>query len=108
MFSKRSSQGYITVLDGIQRKTVVHGDNTLMTEFLLKKGKVLPFHKHPQEQTGYLVSGRIKLNIGGDEYDAGPGDNWVIPGGTEHGADIVEDSVAVEVFAPVREDYIDK
>lgn len=106
MFSKSSSQGYITALDGIRRKTLVHGDNTLMTEFLLEKGRVLPVHKHPQEQTGYLVSGKIKLSIGGDEYEVNPGDSWVIPGGTEHGADIIEDSVAVEVFAPVREDYL--
>lgn len=106
MFSKSGMQGYITVLDGIRRKTLVHGENTLMTEFLLEKGRVLPVHKHPQEQTGYLVSGRIKLSIGRGKYEVGPGDSWVIPGDTEHGAEIMEDSVAVEVFAPVREDYV--
>ena len=107
MFSKHSSQGYIMALDGIRRKTLVHGDNTLLTKFLLEKGKVLPVHKHPQEQTGYLVSGRLKLTMGGEEYEVEPGDSWVIPGDTEHGAVIIEDAVAVEVFAPVREDYID-
>jgi quercetin dioxygenase-like cupin family protein len=108
LFSEKSSQGYITVLDGIQRKTLVHGDNTLMTEFLLAKGMILPVHKHSQEQTGYLVSGKIKLSIGPDEYKVGPGDSWVIPGDTEHGAYIMEDSVAVEVFSPIREDYLIK
>jgi len=29
-----------------------------------------------------------------------------IPGGVEHGAEVLEDSVAVEVFSPVREDYL--
>ena len=43
---------------------------------------------------------------GGETRDAGPGDRWCIPGGVEHGAGVLEDSVAVEVFSPVREDYL--
>lgn len=106
MFSGKSGQGYIHVVDGIKRKTLVYGEKTLMTEFLLEKGKTLPAHKHPQEQTGYLVSGKIILTIDSEEFEAHPGDSWVIPGNVEHRAEIVEDSVAIEVFAPVREDYL--
>jgi quercetin dioxygenase-like cupin family protein len=54
------------------------------------------------------VKGRIRLSIGTEEYDVRPGDSWCIPDGVEHGARIVEDSVAVEVFSPVREDYLPK
>ena len=61
---------------------------------------------HPHEQTGYLVKGRIRLLIGNEEYEAQFGDSWCIPGGVEHGADILEDSVAIEVFSPVRDDYL--
>ncbi len=106
MFTVKSDQGYMTVFDGIKRKTLVHGEKTLMTEFLLKNGKTLPNHSHPQEQTGYLVSGKIILVIAGEEFEVNPGDSWVIPGDAEHSAKIIEDSVAVEVFAPVREDYL--
>src|ERR1039458_3071766 len=63
MFEKRSDRGYRPALDGIERKTLVHGEKTLMTEFLLRKGAVLPRHAHPHEQTGYLVKGRIRLLI---------------------------------------------
>lgn len=106
MFTPKSAQGYIPASDGIKRKTLVFGEKTLLTEFLLEKGKVLPLHKHPHEQTGYLVSGKIILYIGRDRYEVNPGDSWSIPGNEEHRAEIVEDSVAVEVFAPVREDYL--
>ena len=106
MFAKKSEDGYIIAVDGIKRKTLIYGEKTLMTEFLLEKGKILPKHKHPQEQTGYLISGKIILCIQGEEYEVNPGDCWVIPGNTEHWAKIVENSVAVEVFAPVRDDYI--
>ncbi len=108
MFQKRSGDGYVPAIPGIEMKTTVHGEKTLMTEFLLKKGSVLPRHAHPHEQTGYLVSGRIRLSIGPEEHDVLPGDSWCIGGGVEHGAEIIEDSVAVEVFSPVREDYLPK
>ena len=106
MFAKQSDTEYRPALDGIERKTLVHGDRTLITEFQLRKNAVLPRHVHPHEQTGYLVKGRIRLSIGTETYEAQAGDSWCIPGGVEHGADILEDSVAIEVFSPVRDDYL--
>lgn len=103
---KASNDGYIEALEGIERKTLVYGENSLLTEFKLRKGRILPSHRHPQEQTGYLVSGHIILAIDGERHDMQPGDSWSIPGNMEHFAEIVEDSVAIEVFAPVREDYL--
>lgn len=79
-----------------------------MTEFMLRKGSILPLHAHPHEQTGYLVRGQIRLSIGAEKYDAQEGDSWCIPGGIEHEAEIMEDSIAIEVFSPVREDYLPK
>ena len=105
-FSKHNADGYEEVLSGIRRKTLVYGARTLMTEFLLGKGRVLPVHSHPYEQTGYLVKGHILLTIGDMQHDTRGGDSWSIPAGTSHGASIIEDSVAIEVFSPVREDYI--
>jgi quercetin dioxygenase-like cupin family protein len=106
MFEQRSERGYCPVWDGIERKTLVYGAKTLMTEFRLRQGAVLSRHSHPHEQTGYLVKGRIRLSIGAEQYEAQAGGSWCIPGGVEHGADILEDSVAVEVFSPVRDDYV--
>lgn len=106
MFGKHNRAGYIIALEGIERKTLVYGEGTLMTEFLLRKGSVLPRHAHPHEQTGYLVKGRIRLSIGADVADVHVGDSWCIPSHVEHEAEILEDSVAIEVFAPVREEYV--
>lgn len=105
MFEKLCNDGYKQPLDGIAQKTLVYGDNTLMVEFRLKRGANLPLHAHPHEQTGYLVSGHIKLTIGDNTHDVLPGDSWCIQGNAPHGAESLEDSVAIEVFAPVREDY---
>ena len=106
MFAHHSETGYTGSLPGIIQKTLVWGENTLMTEFRLKKDSVLPRHSHPHEQTGYLVSGHITLRIGNDEADIMPGDSWNIPGSVEHGATIHEDSLAFEIFYPVRKEYL--
>lgn len=106
MFERKNESGYRQVLEGIRQKTLVHGGKTLMVEFLLDKGTLLPLHAHPHEQTGYLVQGRMRLNIGGTVHEVLPGDSWCIAGGEKHCAEIVEDSVAVEVFSPVREEYL--
>lgn len=106
MFTKYSSENFTTLIKGIEMKTLVHGEKTLMVQFNLKKDSLLPLHSHSHEQTGYLVSGRLKLTIGDDEFTAMSGDSWTIKGGIEHQAEIIEDSVAIEVFSPVREDYL--
>ena len=108
MFEKHSGSGYRLAIKGIEQKTLVYGEKTLMTEFLLRKDSTLPRHAHPHEQTGYLVKSHIRLLIGTEKCDAQAGDTWCIPGGVEHGAEIIEDSVAIEVFSPVREDYLPK
>jgi len=106
MFEKHSDSGFCTVAEGIERKTLVHGDKTLMTKFLLKKGSIVPRHANPHEQIGYLVKGRMQFWTGTEKCEVSAGDSWCIPGGVEHQVDIVEDSVVVEVFSPVREDYL--
>ncbi|MDX2498686.1 MAG: cupin domain-containing protein [Desulfobacterales bacterium] len=106
MFYKRVNSGYKQALKGVELKTLVYGDKTLCTEFRLEMGSKLPRHRHPHEQTGYLVSGRIRLSIGQEMFEVAPGDSWCIPANVEHGAEILMDSVAVEVFSPVREEYL--
>lgn len=106
MFYKKDSSGYKQAVPGVWMKTLVYGEKTLFTEFKLEAGFTLPRHAHEQEQTGYLVSGAIQLTIGEETCDVGPGDSWCIPGNIEHGARIISDSVAIEVFSPVRKDYL--
>lgn len=103
---KASADGYLEAVEGIYRKSLTWGSNALLTEFKLTGGKKLPLHKHDEEQVGYLVSGHIILTIDKEKYDMLPGDSWAIPGGIEHSAEIIADSVAIEVFSPVRKDYL--
>jgi quercetin dioxygenase-like cupin family protein len=106
MFQKKAEGKERRLLDGVYLNVRAHGEKTLMGEFRLEKGAVVPSHDHPHEQIGVLLSGRLRFRVDGETVDAGPGDAWCIPGGVPHAAEALEDSVAVEVFSPVREDYL--
>jgi quercetin dioxygenase-like cupin family protein len=106
MYYKKDASGYETRINGIEQKTLVYGERSLLTEFLLRKGSIILKHSHPYEQTGYLVSGHMVFTVGGERYDTRAGDSWCILMNVEHSAEVLEDSVAVEVFSPVREDYM--
>ncbi|MFZ1037411.1 MAG: cupin domain-containing protein [Smithella sp.] len=106
MFYKANQSEYKIVLPGIEFKTLVYGEKTLFTEFRMDAGSVLPQHAHIHEQTGYLIEGKFRLTIGGQVFEVEKGDCWSIPSNMEHGAEILKDSVAIEVFSPVRDEYI--
>jgi quercetin dioxygenase-like cupin family protein len=106
MFYKNHPEDFKIVLDGIEIKTLVFGEKMLLSEFHMNKGSQLPLHSHPQEQVGRLLQGRIALSVGSEKMELKPGDCWCVPGNMEHGAEIIEDSIAIEVFSPVREEYL--
>ena len=106
MFVKNREKPLLAIVPGIQRKTLAVGDHSLMTEFILEAGAELPAHKHPHEQIGFLVSGCLILTIGGESCEMRPGDSWAVPGDVEHSAKVIERAEAIEVFHPVRQDYL--
>jgi len=107
MFRSSRKGEYRQLLEGVYLKTLVHGERTLMGQFRLEKGAVVPAHGHKHEQIGMLISGKLRFTVGNESFDAEAGDSWCIPGEVKHSAEALEDSIAVEVFSPVREDYLD-
>ncbi|MBN1440502.1 MAG: hypothetical protein JW929_13920 [Anaerolineales bacterium] len=98
MFDKSSAVNFTQVLEGIIVKTPAHGEKTLFAEFHMEMGSRLPMRAHPQERTGRLIRDRIVLAIESEKKEMAPGDCWNVPGNVERGAEIVEDSMAIEVF----------
>ena len=82
------------------------GKNSNLCEFRLTKGFRVSSHSHPYEQTGTLISGKLNFRIENAWHLAEPGDAWSIPENAEHEVEILEDSVVLEMFSPVRPDYL--
>jgi len=105
MIVKGTDRAPVKMLPGILRKTLVEGDKIMICEFTLERGAEIPVHTHPQEQAGYVASGRARLIIDGREFELGPGDTYHAASNVPHGAVILEPSVIVDSFCPPREDY---
>jgi len=95
----------IEMLPGVVRRTLVSGDGQTLVRFELTAGGVVPEHTHPHEQAGTVITGRVRFRIGDREAEVVPGDSYMIPGEVPHSAVALEDSILIEVFAPVREEY---
>lgn len=87
-------------------RPLVFEEKSILCEFKLKKGYTLPSHQHLYEQTGYLLSGKINFRIDKKWVLTEPGDSWCIPENVEHEVEIIEDSVVIEMFSPIRPDYL--
>jgi quercetin dioxygenase-like cupin family protein len=106
MFCKKGTADKRQLVEGVHLSTLVHGEKTLMGQFSIAKGSAIPPHAHPHEQTGFMVSGKLRFKVEDEILEVETGDSWCIPGNAEHSVDALEDSVVIEVFSPVREDYL--
>ncbi len=70
-------------------------------------GAVVEAHSHPQEQCGLMLEGRARFFVGDEEQVLGPGDMWKIPGGVTHRVVALDEGCrALDIFHPIREDYL--
>ncbi len=90
------------------RRRYVTADRVTVARFELARGGVVPKHAHENEQVTCVISGALKFKFGDREVVARAGDVVQIPSWAEHEVEIVEDTVAIDVFSPVRLDWIEK
>ena len=86
----------------------ITGDSVTVGRFELKRGGVVPSHSHANEQVSMVLSGALLFRIDGQETVVRAGEVMQIPGNVAHEVEVLEDTLAVDVFSPVRQDWIDK
>jgi quercetin dioxygenase-like cupin family protein len=84
------------------------GEGAMLNLVSFEPGTDVPLHSHPHEQLGHVLEGELELTIGGEVHVLSPGDAYAIPGGTEHSARSAQGCVVMDVFQPVREDYLER
>ena len=95
-------------LPGVTRRLLAHNARLMLCEHAFEANADLPRHAHPHEQVTTVVSGLLRLEMEGHApFDMGPGDSVVIPGGTPHQARALQSTIALDVFTPCREDYLE-
>ncbi|HEX9615082.1 MAG TPA: cupin domain-containing protein [Bacteroidota bacterium] len=91
---------------GIRRKMLGFDPNLMMTYIEFKKGSVGSVHKHHHTQTTYVEKGSFEVQIGGKKRVLAAGDCYFVPSNTEHGVVALEDATLVDVFTPMRDDFL--
>ncbi|QTQ12694.1 cupin domain-containing protein [Treponema parvum] len=92
---------------GITRKVVTYSENLMLCELTFKKGAVGALHKHVHEQIGYVVSGSFEVEeAGAGKKIIKAGDAYQIAPNVEHGVVALEDSVLLDIFNPMRKDFV--
>ncbi len=86
----------------------ITAERVTMARFELKRGAVVPQHAHENEQVSYIISGALKFIFEGRDIIARGGEVLQIPPNVPHAAEAIEDTLAIDVFSPVRQDWIDK
>ena len=83
----------------------ITGDKTLMLLIRLEPGEKT-YHSHPQEQMGYILSGKVKLTIAHEKKICGHGEAYHIPSGVPHGFEVLsgESLEYIEVFSPPKDE----
>ena len=92
--------------EGIERQMVV-GDRMMICRFRFAPYLATPEHSHPHEQMSIVVSGRVCFTIEGAERIAEPGDVLHFPSNFRHGATMMDEEVVLlDIFTPVRQDFL--
>ncbi len=87
-------------------RQVIHAERVTVARIRLEKGAVVPLHHHQNEQITMLERGKLRFLISGEEQILQAGETLAIPPGAPHVVEALEDSLATDLFSPVREDWI--
>lgn len=99
-------------MSALLTRQFITGSQAMIARIDLKKGALVPRHSHLNEQIAWIVEGALVFILGepGAEkrVTVRAGEVLVIPGGLPHAAEAIEDTVDYDLFAPPRQDWIDK
>jgi quercetin dioxygenase-like cupin family protein len=90
----------------IKRKIMSYNDDLMLVKVAFEQGGIGATHKHPHLQISYLASGVFEITIGGEMKTLKDGDVYFVPSDVLHGAVCLADGILIDVFNPMREDFI--
>jgi len=106
IFIRTEPMEWEQVAPGMKRKFMGYDDNIMMVKVHFDKGGIGARHEHVHSQTTYVVSGKFEVTVGDKTEILNEGDGFYIPPHIEHGALCLEEGILIDVFSPVREDFL--
>ncbi len=91
---------------GSTRRVLAYNDQLMAVEVGFETGAVGALHTHPHTQMSYVLSGKFRYTVDGEDTLLLEGDSIVVPGGLTHGTQCLEKGMLLDVFTPMREDFV--
>lgn len=92
--------------EGVKRKIMAYDDKLMVVKVEFQKGSIGPMHQHHHSQITHIESGIFEVIIGDEKKVLTSGDAFYIPPHVLHGAVCLEPGVLIDVFSPMREDFV--
>ncbi len=96
-----------TVGEGVQRQIMGYDDKIMLVHVKFDKGSIGPIHDHYHSQVTFVKSGEFEVSINGEKKVLKAGDCFYIPPHAPHGAICLASGVLIDVFSPIREDFME-
>lgn len=107
MYVKNSEKEYKDIGGGVQRKVLAYSDSLMNVELLFKAGAEGEMHKHPHEQIGYVIEGKLIFHEEGKpDIILFAGDSYIVAPNVMHGITCLTNVKLLDIFTPKREDFI--
>ena len=96
-------------LNPLLTRQFLSGSQAMLSRIVLTKGCMVPTHSHPNEQLAFVLQGSLRFILDdGTTHTVNSGEVLIIPGNLAHSAEALEDTINFDIFAPPRQDWIDK
>lgn len=92
--------------EGLTRQLLGYEESVMVARVTFEEGAEGYVHAHPHSQVSYVESGEFDVYIDGVEKRLGPGDSFYVQPNLDHGAVCRRAGVLLDVFSPVREDFL--
>ena len=93
-------------LNPMATRQMIHGSSITVARLRTRKGSLVPTHSHVNEQITTMEQGAMLFVTPTEKIVVRAGESLVIPPNVPHSVESLEDSVAIDIFSPVREDWV--
>lgn len=91
---------------GVKRKIMCYDNRVMLVKVVFEKGAVGALHSHHHTQISHVDSGVFEVEIAGEKKVLKAGDAFYVTPDAIHGVVCLEAGMLVDVFSPMREDFI--
>jgi quercetin dioxygenase-like cupin family protein len=108
VFIKANDIQWEVVGEGVKRKIMAYDNKLMFVKVAFETGGIGTLHQHHHSQITHIESGIFEVEIDGEKQILRGGDAYYIPSNLIHGCICLEQGVLIDMFSPMREDFVSR